>query len=143
MDELYPSKKIYIAPSKIPHAGRGVFALHAIHKGEVIEICPVIVVSATDVELLKRTELHNYYFSWGHKKETVAIALGFGSMYNHSYHPTALYKKHYEQHLIEFIALNTIEKDEEITTNYNGDPDDTSKLWMKEVPAYDRINIEK
>lgn len=135
MDEIHPSKKIILAPSKIPHAGRGVFASHSIHKGELIESCPVIVVSPNDVEHLKQTDLHNYYFSWGNKKETVAITLGFGSLYNHSYTPNAIYKKKEREHLVEFYALRDIGRDEEITTNYNGDPSDQSTLWMKDVPA--------
>ena len=138
MDDLHPSKKILLAPSKIPHAGRGVFASQAIHKGEIIETCPVIVVSPNDVEHLKQTDLHNYYFSWGAKKETVAITLGFGSLYNHSYTPNAQYKKKEQEHLVEFSALRDIQKGEEITTNYNGDPNDQSTLWMKDVPNYEK-----
>jgi SET domain-containing protein len=138
MDDLHPSKKIVLASSKIPHAGRGVFASQAIHKGEIIEVCPVIVVSPNDVVHLKQTDLHNYYFSWGIKKETVAITLGFGSLYNHSYTPNAQYKKKEQEHLVEFSALRNINIGEEITTNYNGDPSDQSTLWMKDVPAYEK-----
>lgn len=138
MDELHPSKKIYLAASHIPHAGRGVFASQTIRKGEVIEVCPVIIVPPVDVSLLQQTELHNYYFSWGSKKETVAITLGYGSLYNHSYTPNAVYKKREREHVIAFIALETIQQNQEITVNYNGVPESKSLLWMKDVPSYEK-----
>lgn len=37
---IKPSNKIYTAQSKVKNAGRGVFALTAIKKREVIEISP-------------------------------------------------------------------------------------------------------
>lgn len=136
--ELVPSQKIYLAPSHIPNAGRGVFAKAPILKGETIEMCPVILIDEQRVVHIRSTKLHDYYFMWGEnpKFHKAAICLGFGSLYNHSYTPNATYKKRKSRELIEFIALYDIETDEEITVNYNhGNPQDKSKLWIESIPG--------
>jgi hypothetical protein len=61
--------------------GRGVFARRPIRKGEVIETCPVLVLPASVVEDFT-VGVGPYVFEWG--TDTVALALGFGSLYNHS-----------------------------------------------------------
>ncbi len=131
---LLPSNKIHLAKSCTPNAGRGVFATVAIRKDEVIEKCPVIEIPEREVALLRKSQLKNYYFMWGKKLKMVAICLGFGSLYNHSYEPNATYIKRMEEKVIHFIALRDIKKDEEITVNYNfGNPDDKSPLWIKAI----------
>lgn len=131
---ILPSNKIYISHSKIPNADRGIFASQDIKKDELIESCPVIETSITDYPFLKKTKLRNYYFMWDEKIKKVAICLGFGSIYNHSYTPNAYYKKLFKENIIDFIALKDIKKDEEITVNYNGDPDNKSPLWIESIP---------
>jgi len=129
---LKPSDKVYLSDSKIPKAGRGVFAGQSIKKGEIIENCPVLVLPRKDYPLAKKTILRNYHFMWG--KATSAICFGFGSFYNHSYQPNATYKKRIKEEVIEFIAIKNIKKGEEITVNYNyGDPNDKGPLWIKDI----------
>ena len=83
--------------------------------------------------MLRTSELYNYYFLWGNQHDA-AIALGFGSLYNHSYEPNATYKKHLDDRTIEIITITDIAKDKEITVNYNyGDPNDMSPLWIKSI----------
>jgi len=131
---LLPSFKIYCADSKIENGGRGIFAFANIEKGEIIERCPIIVINEDEVKLLEKSELLNYYFMWGENKEKVAICLGFGSLYNHSYEPNATYEKFPEDNLIKFVAIKDIEKNEEITVNYNyGNPNDKKPLWIKSI----------
>ena len=115
-------------------AGRGVFASKDIKKGELIEECPVLELIG-EAEKLKKmgSELYSYYFLWPKMPDSV-IALGYGSIYNHSYNPNATYKKNIEEKSIDFIAIQDIKKDEEITVNYNfGNPDDKSELWIKSI----------
>ncbi len=139
MESITPSPQIYVGKSSIPNAGRGIFALVDIKEGEVIESCPVIEIPKNQVQNIQKSILINYNFAWGEHQETVAICLGFGSMYNHSYEPNATYIKHYEQKIINFVALREIKKGEEITVNYNhGNPYDKSPLWMKDVPGPER-----
>lgn len=135
------SSQIYLAKSTIANAGRGVFASTLIKVGTIIERCPIIFLRKEDYPLAKQTSLLNYYFL-NEAKDRAAIALGYGSLYNHSYTPNATYEKHLEEGYIDFIALKGIAQDEEITVNYNyGNPEDKSDLWIEEIPGY-RIDEE-
>ena len=68
----------------------GLRKLRPIRKGEVIESCPVLVLPAEAVGNDEyKTGLHDYCFAWG--RGTVALVLGYGSLYNHSYKPNARY----------------------------------------------------
>ena len=70
-------------------------------------------------------------------KKSVAIALGYGSLYNHSYSANATYEKHFDDKLITFKAIADIRRGEEITVNYNyGNPDDKSKLWIQSIKPH-------
>jgi hypothetical protein len=136
---LRPSSKIYVDKSKNPKAGRGIFAAEDIEEAETIELCPVIQLSKEDSLKVKETLLNNYCFMWGggFEKEKVAVCLGHGSLYNHSYNPNATYIKNLEDGVIEFVAIKPIKKGEEITANYNyGDPNSKKKLWIEDIEPY-------
>jgi SET domain-containing protein len=109
--------------------GRGVFAKTFIPDGTVIERVPVIVLSAEDVELC---ELANYAFVWHGPK--VCIALGYGSLYNHSYAPNARYDDH-GRRTKQFTAIRDIAAGEEITVNYNGEPEDPTPVGFDVIEA--------
>lgn len=111
--------------------GRGIFAKQNIKKGSIVELCPVIVCLSEDSTHIDKTFLYNYYFSWGEKKELVGIALGFGSIYNHSFCPNAVYEKDFIKNILVIRALNDIAEGDEIFTNYNGDPKNQKKLWFE------------
>lgn len=134
---MEPSQKIILKKSKILKAGRGVFAKQTIKKNELIERCPVIVFKGKEVQEMKKTTLKNYYFIWHKPKKIatkIALCLGFGSLYNHSYNPNATYKKELVRNYVDFKSIKEIKKGEEITINYNyGDPDDKTKLWIKSI----------
>jgi SET domain-containing protein len=110
--------------------GRGVFCDDFIPKGTIIEICPVIVCPESDRQYIDKTFLYNYYFLWHEDHKSTAIALGFGSIYNHSYTPNCRYECFYEDEIIQFIAILDIAKDTELTINYNYDVDSKQKLWF-------------
>jgi SET domain-containing protein len=108
--------------------GRGIFAKKRFVKGEVIDRYPVVVIPSVEVQFIDQTILGNYYFDWENK--TAAIALGLGSLVNHSYHPNSFYVKKFTEEIVEFTALRNIEVGEEITANYNGNPDNLSPIWF-------------
>jgi SET domain-containing protein len=117
-----------IAVKRIKGKGRGVFARRRIRKGEVIERVPMIVMTAKEFEEeLSASSLSNYCFAWG--RDQVALALGYGSIYNHSYTPNARYEDVAPQTKV-FRALRAIEPGEEITVNYNGRPRSRTKVWF-------------
>ena len=111
--------------------GRGVFAARKIPAGTSIEACPVIVIPPEEVEILGKTVLGNYHFQWGGLSEASAIALGFGSLYNHAHDPNAMYVKKYEAREIEFVSLRDIDEGEEITVSYNGGLGDDRPVWFE------------
>ncbi len=135
--KIHPPKKLYVSESKIKNAGRGVFASEDLAKDEIIEICPLLEMPVDDVFALTDSLLATYYFSFTDSADKVAIALGFGSIYNHSYDPNATYKKISAEKTLEFKTLRNIKEGEEITVNYNrGEPDNKDQLW-KDIPPYE------
>lgn len=134
LKKLLTSDKVYIGKSGIPDAGRGVYARRDIKKGEIVERCPIIEVPKHDMSNLKESTLVPYFFYFGKNKERLAMALGFGSIYNHSDKPNVAYKVKPRERVIDFIALDDIKKDKEITFNYSGHKNSKDKkrpLWFE------------
>ena len=119
---------LYIAPSDL--GGRGVFTGSPIKNGDLIEVCPVIVLKEGEMEILDKTTLYDYYFLWGDDQKQCAMALGFGSLYNHFCPSNGDYFMDFEEQIIEVYAARDIEAGEEITINYNGDPKNPEPTWF-------------
>jgi hypothetical protein len=113
---------------RIPRKGRGVFTLRAYRPGEVIERAPVVQIDAKHWPAIRRTVLGDHVFEWGTKR--MALALGQGSLYNHSSHPNAHGEPRIRERVIEFTAARPIKKGEEITIDYRGDEVDR-ELWFR------------
>lgn len=109
--------------------GTGVFATRRFEPGEVIERCPVLVLSGADADAVVDTVLGNYVYEW---ESGYALALGYGSLYNHSHQPSARYEMDYDADEIHVVARRRIPDDEEITISYNGDADDQAPVWFEE-----------
>jgi hypothetical protein len=119
-----------IAVGESGDKGRGVFAQKRFRAGELIERCPVILLNPAERDRIGSTILGMYCFCWGADTEEMAIALGYGSIYNHSYEPNADFHRAVEKGAMDFVALRDIERGEEITINYNGVPEDRSPIWF-------------
>ncbi len=120
-----------IEVKRVRGKGRGVFARRAIRKGEVIEQVPMLVLTAEEFENgLAGTSLANYCFAWGQGK--AALALGYGSLYNHSYRPNARYDD-VGPRTKAFTALRDIAPGEEITVNYHGEPRSRAAMWFEVI----------
>ena len=109
----------HIGVGQFPGKGRGVVAERPFRAGETIERPPVIALPAGDTARIRATRLAGYYYEWGPDCKQAAIALGYGSLYNHSYEPNARFVFHEPEECLEFIALRDIAAGEEITINYN------------------------
>jgi SET domain-containing protein len=121
-----------IAVRKTGNKGRGVYAKKRFRPGDLIERCPVILLRHQERERIEPTILSMYCFRWGADSEEVAIVLGYGSLYNHSYQPNADFHRRADEGAMDFVALADILPGDEITINYNGCPDDQSPLWFHE-----------
>jgi SET domain-containing protein len=130
MSKILSSGNVYISDSKIPNAERGVFSDKNIKKGEIIESCPIIEIPSYQVEEIGNSSLINYVYFHGRKKEKMLLALGFGSIYNHSLVSNAQYKINLKEKTIQFIATREINKDEEITVNYVQGSSTSMPLWF-------------
>ena len=119
---------LFVAPAA--NMGRGVFTSENIVEGTVIEISPVIVMSADERKLLDKTLLHDYIFEWESDKGKCCLALGYVSIYNHSYKSNCEYEMDFDTELIKIKTVHFIKAGEELFINYNGDWDDRKPLWF-------------
>ena len=118
--ELNPPN-VYVKDTGTPK-GRGVFAARAFRAGEVVEECPVLLFRRPYETLHK--ELKTFVFHWPvpeGRAATQALALGYGSLYNHSNPSNMRYETDGEALVIRFIAVHDIDTGEELTINYNAD----------------------
>ena len=115
---LTPSSMIEVKRTRLK--GRGVFARVPIPANTVFERAPLLIIPAKEVLECEHGDfLYQYVFEYPSAKNKVALALGFGSLYNHSYQPNACHDD-VGRHIKEYRALRDIQKGEEITINYNG-----------------------
>lgn len=105
---------VAVRPS--PVHGRGVFATRPFDAGDLIERCPVIVVPAHERHLIDATALYDYYFYWA--DGAAALALGYGSIYNHGAPPNARWIRHFDTGSQDLIATRAIAAEQEITHDY-------------------------
>ncbi|MGW0605888.1 SET domain-containing protein [Streptomyces sp. NPDC002640] len=110
--------------------GRGVYATRPFAQGDVVECCPVLVVPAAQRALLDRTSLYDYYFHW--QDGAAALALGYGSLYNHSSEPLARYRKNFDADTIHIVAVQAVLPGSEITVDYTDGG--TNPLWFTPAP---------
>lgn len=113
--------------------GRGVFTKQKINGDVTIEESPVIVMTAQDKILLDKTLLHDYIFEWGANKDKCCMALGYISIYNHSYKSNCEYFMDYDEQTISIKTIRAINKGEELTINYNGNWNDGKRIWFDAV----------
>jgi SET domain-containing protein len=97
--------------------GRGVFAGRAYRKNEVIEVCPVIRIPSHAADSLGGG-LEYYAYLWGEAGDELAVALGYGSLYNHSSKPNAKFTTRIKRNEIVFRAVRDIAPGEQIFIDY-------------------------
>ena len=111
--------------------GRGVFTKQTIPANTIIEISPVVVMSAEERILLDQTLLHDYIFEWGKDSNQCCMALGYVPVYNHSYKSNCEYEMDFENEIIKIKTIRAIEAAEELFINYNGDWNNAKKIWFE------------
>lgn len=110
--------KIMIKDSRLH--GQGVFAITSIQEGEVIEMCPYLVID--DDDIADDNRLNDYLFSSPDQEGDYFVVMGYGMMYNHSDEPNAEWEiDSHDNRFLCFRALKAIEAGEEITQNYGSE----------------------
>ena len=122
------SPNLFIKSSK--NKGRGVFTNHDIEAETIIEVSPVIVMSKEDQKLLDKTLLHDYIFLWGKNNFQCCVALGYASMYNHSYTANCEYGMDFKRKIIIIKTVKNVKANEQLFINYNGDWDNKNIVWF-------------
>ena len=117
MIELHAPTKLEIREAH--KMGLGVFATDFINKGEVVEDCKVLPlpISESGVDILP-----DYRFNYParqQKWEHLVVALGMGSMYNHSDKPNIIWENHPTiPFVFRYVALKDIYKGEQCFIYY-------------------------
>ncbi len=121
---------LFIAPSE--GRGRGVFSSIDLHPGDLIEICPVIILSPKDARLVDQTALYDYYFIWDEAAGSIALPLGYGMIYNHHSTPNAEAERDWADEVLRIKCIREVQSGCEIfikyVNNHNND-----LLWFKEL----------
>jgi len=123
--------KPFIYIGETLNKGRGMYTSKRIKAGTIIEVAPVIVMTAEERLLVDQTILYNYIFEWqpGEEKQC-CMALGNIPIYNHSYSSNCEYYMEYEKYEMYITTVADIEPGEELTINYNGTWNDATKVWF-------------
>jgi uncharacterized protein len=120
---------LYIAHNELK--GRGVFTAQALSAGDLIEVCPAIVIPASHRQKVHETVLHDYYFEWPDEQGSIAILLGFGSLYNHSETPNAKVFFDVDDRSVEVRCITPVEPGGEVTLHYREGARDSESLWFE------------
>lgn len=111
--------------------GRSVYSAIDLTAGSTIEVCPVIIIPKKEVAIIHDTVLHDYYFEWPDGNGSIAIALGYGSLYNHSPNPNARFIMDLPREEMIVECKHPIAAGDEITIDYTGG--DEGDTWFTVV----------
>lgn len=131
MRKLKIADSLFLAPSK--GRGHGVFTSKAIPAKKIIERSLVLVFDPKERKLLEKTGLHNYIFEWAEDNKSCCVALGYISLYNHSYNANCEYIMDFEKRTVVIKTVRDIKAGEELTINYNGEPNNQTPVWFDVV----------
>eukprot|EP01095_Lingulamoeba_sp_RSL-Kostka_P011617 TRINITY_DN4475_c0_g1_i1.p1 TRINITY_DN4475_c0_g1~~TRINITY_DN4475_c0_g1_i1.p1 ORF type:complete len:172 (-),score=43.31 TRINITY_DN4475_c0_g1_i1:316-831(-) len=127
---------VRVEVKEIKNKGRGVFTLEPIKKSQIIELAPVIVIPKNEYKNhVTHSIFSEYVFKWD--RGDFALALGFGSMFNHDNTPNVGWIRLPFDKCIRYSALRDIEDGEELTISYGKD------LWFDDKNSNNNNNIEK
>jgi SET domain-containing protein len=112
------SNNSFLFVDSSPLHGRGVFTSQDIEKGDVVEVCHVLVLEQHDAERIEKTTLKDYVFWWGESGIESCLVLGLGMLYNHSSDPNLTVERDFENLQICFRATRDISSHEELTHSY-------------------------
>ncbi|KAK7690340.1 hypothetical protein QCA50_006997 [Cerrena zonata] len=118
--------------------GRGVFASRSIPAQTVVEISPVLLLNKDEYESYgKHTVIAHYTFKWPDGR--MALALGLGSLFNHSDRPNVSFNLDTVSESIRYTTSRAVPPDEELCIFYG------HNLWFDPVgvnPADHAVEAE-
>ncbi|MCU7695408.1 SET domain-containing protein [Haoranjiania flava] len=123
----------YLVVAESGNKGRGVFTTENIKSGTVVEVSPVLELTKKERKTVEKTKLYHYIFEWGKNLKKAALALGYVSMYNHSYDANCEYEMDYDANTMTIRTIRPVKKGQELFINYNAVPDDKTPVWFDEL----------
>lgn len=127
--------------------GRGLYATRNFKKGEIIETSPILLIEKTDIGSIETTVLNTYVFEW--TKNASALALGHGSLFNHSPKSNVAYMNSFRTKEIFFITTKNIKKGQQLFIDYGYDPlhgikiTEQNRAHRREQDKYHKLNMFK
>lgn len=115
--------------------GRGVFAERDFAAGDIVTECPVLEVRACFSDLPK--DIQHVVYDWGFltkedgAHDTFCIALGVGSLFNHSEKSNILFEANKDKQSLIFKAKHFISAGAELLINYNDDTAPGVSEWFE------------
>jgi hypothetical protein len=121
--------------------GRGVFTKEGIPPGQVVETAPVVLLDLKTQPF--PGQIRRLLYCWS--KTHVALALGYGSLYNHSDHPNLTFQRDPEKLTITFRALREIAAGEQLTISYDhtGSGDNPRKKSWFEIHHVEKVEVNR
>lgn len=105
---------------------RGLLASRDLVEDDLIHVAPIVLIPVEQQAALEQTILGVYYFEWDDTHH--CFALGYASLFNHSYTANVYFIREFDEKLIYFYAAQSIRQGEELTINYNGVSDDDTPI---------------
>jgi len=120
--------------SKRPNGEYTVLSKTHFAKGEIIEICPTIILGEGSLAV---DRLKDLVFEIDKDKKEWALVLGYGSLYRHSKKPNVDYAFNKITKQMYFITKTFIKQSEELTINYGTD------YWMERTAFNTMSNVDR
>lgn len=115
---------------KTESSGRGVFTRIPLQAGTIINISHVLLFPPDEYQKYgKYTQLDNYTYIWskGENGATMALALGLGSLFNHSFQsPNVSYTFDREKETIRYTLMKNVDAETELCISYG-----SGKMWWE------------
>lgn len=93
----------------------GVFAKRGIEPDRLIDVCRIIPIDRSIIKATNNDVITDYQFNYN--DQFICIALGNGSIYNHSETPNV--RHYFDGDLMFIYTINLIDPGEELLINYN------------------------
>jgi SET domain-containing protein len=133
MEDIVPLPTVQLYLKSTEGKGRGVFCHESIAKRTLIHVSPVLILAGQDNDLVQRTILNHYTYNWGKDQ---AVALGLGSMFNHSRINNVGFVSVKEKEIIEYYALRDIPAETELCIHYG------PHLWFDDADGPEEVATE-
>ena len=112
-----------VSVDNFPGMGRGVVAREDIEQNTVIAEYELLILSTEDTKLISNTILATYTYTFNQETAQDCIALGEGSLFNHSDSPNIGYQiiNKNEKSVLRISSLRKIQSGEQLFIDYGAD----------------------